>query len=119
MSTVLLVLQIAWRFALACFIGSFLYWLGVRYGLRHPLGAAPPRPAPAHCPWCRGTLDSVLVWSSVCRDCNRGQIGPFETKGASGIHLGWDPGESKPAPPFVSHVDVGAGPDAKGGSHEW
>ena len=107
MSSIAWVVEVLWWFALALLVASLVYWLGIRYGLRHPEVRVPPRPT--RCAFCGGRLRSELVWSSVCQVCDRGQVGPFDTKGASGTHLGWvGVGKSKRAPPFVSHVDVAA-----------
>jgi hypothetical protein len=110
MSTVAWVLECLWRFALAFLVGAFVYWLGVRHGLQHREVCIPPRPT--LCPWCGGGLRSVLVWSSVCRVCDRGQVGPFATDSRTG----WKEAE---APPFVSHVDVAAERDIEIRCHEW
>lgn len=74
-------------------LGLMVFWLGEWHAHQHPRVPIPPQPT--CCPWCGGPLHSVLVWSSVCRVCNRGQVGPF-------------PEKEKQAPPFVSHVDVAA-----------
>ena len=95
MSALASVLEAAWWCALAFVAGALMYWLGVRYGLRHPEVRVPPRPT--GCPWCGGQLRSELIWSSVCRVCNRGRVGPFP------------PEEEETGAPFVSHVDVAAG----------
>jgi hypothetical protein len=71
---------------------TMFFWLGEWYGHRHPRVKIPPRPT--LCPWCRGPLRSELIWSSVCRVCNRGRVGPF-------------PPEEETGAPFVSHADVG------------
>lgn len=102
--------QVTWMTVLGVMVAVaaviLAFWLGVWYGFRWAAVPIPPRPT--LCPWCGGRLRSVLVWSSVCRVCNRGQVGPFDSKRTDGIHLGWCPDKPKPAPPFVSHVDVPA-----------
>jgi hypothetical protein len=89
---------------LAILIGTtfavMFFWLGEWYGRTTPDIRIPPRPT--RCPWCQGPVRSVLVWSSVCRVCDRGQVGPF----AADSRTGWK--EAKAAP-FVSRVDVGGG----------
>jgi hypothetical protein len=79
-------------------LGILVFWLGVWYGFRW--GSTPVPPRPTICAFCGGQLRSELVWSSVCRTCNRGQIGHYPPMDLMAE-------AKKRAPPFVSHVDVG------------
>ena len=106
---------VVFLFCVVVFLFSALF--GLWYEHRHPRVMIPPRPT--RCAFCGGALQSDLVWSSVCQLCDRGQVGPFDTKGARGIHLGWDPDKPKPAAPFVSHVDVAPDRDIEIRCHEW
>jgi len=99
MSSIAWVVEVLWWFALALLVASLVYWLGVRYGLRHPEVRVPPRPT--RCAFCGGPLRCELVWSSVCQVCDRGQVGHYPPMDLMAE-------AKKRAPPFVSHVDVAA-----------
>jgi len=88
-----------WFPVLALLVGTvfalLFFWLGVWHGRSTPKVCLPRRPT--RCPWCGGQLRSELVWSSVCRACNRGQVGGFRPG---------DLRDPEHPPAFVSRVDV-------------
>ena len=99
-------MELLWTLFFLCGVALIVlgvFWIGEAYGHQHPRVPIPPRPT--RCPWCGGQLRSVLVWSSVCRVCNRGQVGPFAADTRAGSK------EAKAAP-FVSHVDADRGPSS-------